>query len=128
MNKHDYCTMDSGTIFNTIVGVASSLGVVSLGWNIINLLRSESGFAKLGLECSSDSKSDENYIISKTSLENTSRRPIKVISAVLLLVDQSVSFEEGINIVMEEIDVEEQFVSFEEGINIVMEEVNKTKP
>ena len=73
--------MNNDLIFNTILSIASSLGVVSLAWNIINLRRSESGFAKLELECSSESKGDENYVISKTSLENTSRKPIKVIAA-----------------------------------------------
>jgi hypothetical protein len=119
--------MDNGLISTTILSIASSFGVVSLAWNIINLRRSESGFAKLGLECSCESKGNENYVISKTSLENTSRKPIKVVAAFLLIVDQSTSFEKGIDIVMKEINIAAQSASFEKGIDIVMKEINKKR-
>jgi len=68
------------------------------------MTRAETGYLRLGLVCSSECKRDENYLICKTSLENTSRRPIIVKDAFLLIVDQSVSFEKGINIVIEEIN------------------------
>jgi hypothetical protein len=48
------------------------------------MILAETGFLKLGLECSSESRGEANYVISKTLLENTSRRPIIVKDAFLL--------------------------------------------
>ncbi len=49
---------------------------------------------KLKLECSSEIEGNEKYIVSRTFLENTSRRPIYLMHAFILIVNQSVPLEE----------------------------------
>jgi len=50
----------------------------------------ESGFLKLDLECSYETKGDKN-IVSKTVLGSTSRKPIVLTHGSLLIVEQSLS-------------------------------------
>ena len=54
-------------------------------------------------QCSYESTEGGKYIVSKTVLENTSRKPIEVAMAFLLIVDRSVSFEDGCKSVYKEI-------------------------
>jgi hypothetical protein len=109
-------------ISQAIGGIATAVALLFVGFQSIEIRRqttltqrqirqtqeemflAETGFLRLGLECMSESKEDENYLICKTSLENTSRRPLIVVDAFLLIVGQWVSFKEGINLVMEEIN------------------------
>lgn len=72
-------------------------------WNIWNFLQAQKGFLKLGLQCIFEYTENDKFIICKTSVENTSRRPIYLVHAFLLIVDQSVSYEDGIDLVIKEI-------------------------
>ena len=49
---------------------------------------------KLKLECSSEIQGNEKYIMSKTFLENTSRKPIYLMHAFILIVNQKVPIDE----------------------------------
>jgi hypothetical protein len=64
----------------------------------------KSGFFKLDLECSYEENEGKKYIVSKTLLKNTSRNPTIVVNAFLLIADQFVFFDEGIDIVTKEIN------------------------
>lgn len=70
-------------------------------FGIYNYRQEHAGFLKLGLQCNYASNGSEKYIISKTLLENTSKRPIKVVSAFLIIVDQQISYNDAIDLVME---------------------------
>jgi hypothetical protein len=80
------------------------------------MLRAETGFLKLDLECSYETKGDEIYIVSKTVLENTSRNPIYLAHAFLLIVDQSAlpTYEAAIE------DVEKKIAKSSVAINVVV--------
>jgi hypothetical protein len=96
-------SIDPDFFFKYILPIISGFGVFSFGWNIYNYHQSQSGFLKLQLECSYQAKEDEKYTIARTLLENTSRTPIIVVHAFLLIVDQLVSYEEGIDLVFKHI-------------------------
>jgi hypothetical protein len=81
-----------------ILTFLGGFGVISFGWNIYSYKKEQAGFLTPKLECSSKSNANEKYILSKTSLKNTSRRRIMVVHAFLLIVDQSVSYDDAIEL------------------------------
>lgn len=84
--------MDLSFFYRTIFPIViSSFGVVSFVWNVHTRSQEGSGFLKLGLECGYKATGDKKYIVSKTVLENTSRKPIMLAHAFLLIVDHSVA-------------------------------------
>jgi hypothetical protein len=87
-------TTDPDFFFKFILPVFSGFGILALVWNIYNYIQSQKGFLKLKLECSSVIEGNEKYIVSKTFLENTSRKPIYLMHAFLLIVKQTVPIDE----------------------------------
>lgn len=87
--------------FTNILPFLSGFGVAAFIWNVYSYRQAQTGFLKLELECSTECTADEKYILSKTMLENTSRRPINIVHAFLLIVDQPISYKNGIRLVME---------------------------
>jgi hypothetical protein len=86
--------------FAYVLPFLGGFGVISFGWNIYSYKKEQAGFLTPKLECSSKSNADEKYVLSKTLLENTSRTyRIMVVHAFLLIVDQSVSYKDGIKLV-----------------------------
>jgi hypothetical protein len=87
--------MSQDDLFKIIVSTISSLRVLSFAWSIYNYRQDKTGFLKLKLKCNSGSDGYEEYLICRTVLENTSRRPITIVHAFLLIVDQSISYRKG---------------------------------
>jgi hypothetical protein len=104
---------DSNLLFDIILPILGGLGLISLVWNIYNYYQARWGFPKLNLDCSSQSNGIEKYLVLRTTLENTSRRPIRINNAFLLIVDQPISFGDGITIVEEYISKQSRNMRYE---------------
>ena len=76
------------------------LGAAAFGWQILDYLQKQIGYLILKLECSYESDCNDPYLISKTKVENTSKNRIDLAYALLLIVEQPISFEKGIVLVV----------------------------
>jgi hypothetical protein len=104
-DDHKQNQMESNLIFQVIPLIFGGFGIVSFVWNVYNYKKTQAGFLKLNLTCSSESDKDGKRIISKTTLENTSRNPIVLAHAFLILVDPSISFESATQMVIQKISI-----------------------
>jgi hypothetical protein len=104
------------------------LGVAALGWNIMEASQKAIGYLIPKLECSYEFIRNEPYIVSKTKVENTSRKRIDLANAFLLIVEQPISFDEGIRLVNRKLNennfIEERFLT--EPINAQLREVSRS--
>lgn len=84
----------------SVLPYLSTIGVISLAWNIISWYHGTKGFMKLKMECRLEKDGNEsggNCIICKTSLENTSRRPVKIDFSYILIKKESLKTEDFLN-------------------------------
>jgi hypothetical protein len=74
------------TIF-AIVGAIT--GILALSWNIFNFYNSKKGFMKLKMECKQCCNDSTKYLITNTSIENTSSRFIYIGFACVVIFEKA---------------------------------------
>lgn len=116
---------DTDIFFKYILPIFSGFGVFSFGWNMYDYFQKRIGFLRPKLQCSYESHCNEPYLVSKTKVENSSKRPIYLDHALLLIVDKPISFEDGIALVVRKMSennlIEERFL--DEQWDVQLEEV-----
>lgn len=80
----------------------SGFGILALVWNIINYYQAHKGFLKLALQCNSEYTQNDKLIISKTSVENTSKRAIRLYHALLIIVNYDFDIFDAVQLIVEE--------------------------
>jgi len=73
--------------------VATIIAVLAIIWNVVDYLKRRSGYLKLQLECKFECSGDRKYIVSKTSLDNTSTKPIYVAHTFLIMIGQNIDID-----------------------------------
>jgi len=82
----------SGLVKDTVVPLAGLvIAIIALVWTIINYFIQRSGYFKLQLKCRYECNRDRRYIVCRTSLDNTSIKPIYYVHAFLIIVEQDIS-------------------------------------
>ena len=92
-------------MFEFILSILGTLGLVSLGWNIYNYIQTKRGFLKLRLECRKEHSEGIDKIICKTYLENTGKSTIRICQAFLFIVKGQVSHEAAVKIICDDMNI-----------------------
>src|SRR5439155_26806874 len=74
-------------------------GAGALFWNFYDYRQRQAGFMKLRLRCKCESEPDGTYIVSKTTIQNTSRKYIKIGNTFLVIVKSSVKYHDAMELV-----------------------------
>ena len=82
--------------------ISSAVGVVAFLWNVSNFLSQQKGFMKLTLQSDTIINDNENWIISKTSLENTSKKRMMIKHAFLFIINEEKTTREKVIISLNE--------------------------
>ncbi len=72
--------------YNYILPIFGVMGALSFSLNVYDLYHKRIGFLRPKLECSYNYTDNGLYLVSKTKLENSSRRPIYLDRAFLLII------------------------------------------
>jgi len=80
--------------YAVIIGTA--FGVIGFGWNVLIFVRKQKGFMKLTLQSNTIINETENWIISKTSIENTSKKRMMINHAFLFIIDEEKTTREQV--------------------------------
>jgi len=81
--------IDSGQWAEIGTTIGGIFGAIAFFWKVIDFIIAQRGYINPKLECESNYYDNKYYIGVKTSVENTSRRPIYLANAYLLMVSPS---------------------------------------
>ena len=90
-NNNVKSTYNTSFFYQAVLPIFGIMGAFSFGLNVYTLYQNQMGFLRPMLECDYISKDNELYLVCKTKIENSSRRPIPLRYAFLLIEDHPTS-------------------------------------